>query len=318
MEFQSALQVVRKFFPPTPVITAPRLSQTLGTSVQLKLECFTPIRTFKLRGALVKLQTLADQGVQGGVVTASAGNHGLAVARAARLYGRPATICVPDGANPQKIALIEAEGAKVVEHGLDYQAAFENCLRIGQEEGLALVHAYDDPAVIAGQGTIALELLKADLEFDTVLMGVGGGGLVSGVAAGSLGRVAPAFEILPDRPNRHREAVLVANQVLNGPARPQGAGDVQRLGAVVVDLVLKVLSLFVGQGAPRADGTSGAVPGQCVQPLLGVGRPPAGHGLLGDPQQGGDIGFGESQFTPMKRTQAECFEDVIGQLTSVG
>ncbi|HWI53224.1 MAG TPA: threonine/serine dehydratase [Symbiobacteriaceae bacterium] len=179
--FQQAEKIVRRYFPPTPVITAPRLSERLGTPVSLKLECFTPVRTFKIRGALVKLQSLVDAGVQGGVVTASAGNHGLAVARAARLFGRPAVICVPDGANPQKKALIEAEGARIVEHGRDYQAAFENCLRIGQAEGLSLVHAYDDPYVIAGQGTIALEL--SDFEFDTVLTGIGGGGLVSGLAA---------------------------------------------------------------------------------------------------------------------------------------
>jgi threonine dehydratase len=180
-DFEKAHQVVRRYFPPTPVIGAPRLSAKVGAEVSLKLECFSPIRTFKLRGALVKLQSLVESGWAGGVVTASAGNHGLAVARAARLFGRPAVICVPDGANPQKKALIQAEGARVVEHGRDYQAAFENCLRIGQAEGLALVHAYDDPQVIAGQGTIALELLSQ--EFDTVLMGIGGGGLISGVAS---------------------------------------------------------------------------------------------------------------------------------------
>lgn len=182
-DFRRAEAVVRRFFPVTPLIGAPRLGARVGAPISLKLECFTPIRTFKLRGAVVKLQALVDAGVQGGVVTASAGNHGLAVARAARLFGRPAVICVPDGANPQKKALIEAEGARVVEHGRDYQAAFENCVRIGQEEGLSLVHAYDDPAVIAGQGTIGLELADSGLDFDTVIMGIGGGGLISGVAA---------------------------------------------------------------------------------------------------------------------------------------
>ncbi|HWI65563.1 MAG TPA: threonine/serine dehydratase [Symbiobacteriaceae bacterium] len=196
-QFRRAEAVVRRYFPPTPVVSAPRLSERLGTTVSFKLECFTPIRTFKIRGALVKLQSLVDAGVEGGVVTASAGNHGLAVARAARLFGRPAVICVPDGANPQKKALIEAEGARVVEHGVDYQAAFENCLRIGREEGLSLVHAYDDPHVIAGQGSIALEL--ADFDFDTIVTGIGGGGLISGVAA-AIKLLKPSVRVIGVQP----------------------------------------------------------------------------------------------------------------------
>lgn len=177
-----ALATVRRYFPPTPVIGAPRLSAAVGADVSFKLETVTPIRVFKLRGALVKLQALADAGVQGGVVTASAGNHGLAVARAARLHGRAAVICVPAGANPQKVALIQGEGARVVAAGADYQAAYENCLRIGEAEGLTLVHAYDDPDVIAGQGTIGVELLEQG-DFDAVVMGIGGGGLIAGVAS---------------------------------------------------------------------------------------------------------------------------------------
>ncbi|MFZ5818145.1 MAG: threonine ammonia-lyase [Bacillota bacterium] len=198
-QIRTAEAVVRRFFPPTPLIFAPRLSERFGTEVWLKLDCFTPIRTFKLRGALNKLQALVDGGMAGGVVTASAGNHGLAVARAARLYQRPATVVVPEGANPQKVALIATEGARVVHHGRDYQAAFERCLAIGQAEGLTLVHAYDDPAVIAGQATIGLELAAAGVEFDTVLMGIGGGGLISGVAAG-LKLLKPGVRVLGVQP----------------------------------------------------------------------------------------------------------------------
>lgn len=198
-EFRKAETIVRRYFPATPLIEAPRLGARLGTAVSLKLECFTPIRAFKIRGALVKLQSLVDAGLTGGVVTASAGNHGLAVARAARLFGRPAVVCVPESANPQKMALIAAEGARVVAHGRDYQAAFENCLRIGEEEGLALVHAYDDPAVIAGQGTVGLELAESGLDFDTVIMGIGGGGLISGVAAG-LKALKPGVRVIGVQP----------------------------------------------------------------------------------------------------------------------
>lgn len=181
-EIRRAEAVVRRFFPPTPLIAAPRLSDRLGTPVYLKLDCFTPIRTFKLRGALNKLQWMVEEGIPGGVVTASAGNHGLAVARAARLMGRSAVVCVPQGANPQKKALILAEGARLEEAGADYEAAHRHAEEIAQAEGLTEVHAYDDLQVIAGQGTLGLELADSGLDFDTVLCGVGGGGLISGVA----------------------------------------------------------------------------------------------------------------------------------------
>ncbi len=198
-ELRAAEAIVRRYFPATPLIGAPRLGARLGTEVLLKLDCFTPIRTFKIRGALVKLQALADSGNTGGVVTASAGNHGLAVARAARLFGRPAVVCVPEGANPQKKALIAAEGARVVEAGRDYQAAFENCLSIAESEGLSVVHAYDDPSVIAGQGTVGLELVDAGLPFDTVIMGIGGGGLISGVAA-AIKQLKPGARVIGVQP----------------------------------------------------------------------------------------------------------------------
>lgn len=198
-DLRRAEQIVRRHFPSTPFIPAPRLSQRLGTDTYLKLDCFTPVRVFKIRGALVKLQSLVDAGVPGGVITASAGNHGLAVARAARLYGRPAVVCVPDGANPQKVALIQAEGARVVEHGRDYQAAYEHCLRIGQAEGLTIVHAYDDPHVIAGQGTVGLEMAESGILFDTALVSIGGGGLISGVAT-ALKLLLPGVKVIGVQP----------------------------------------------------------------------------------------------------------------------
>lgn len=178
LDFQRAEGIVRRFFPPTPTLEARRLSRLLGADIHLKLDCFTPIRTFKLRGALVKMQSLEDIRSEAPVVTASAGNHGLAVARAARLYGRKATVVVPQAANPQKVEAISHEGATVVHHGVDYQAAFEHCLALAHATGAAVVHAYDDPDIISGQGTLGLELPACD----QFLCGIGGGGLIAGVA----------------------------------------------------------------------------------------------------------------------------------------
>lgn len=191
----AAEQIVRRFFPPTPLLHARRLSARLGCSLDLKLDCFTPVRTFKLRGALVKMQALQENGAPGGVVTASAGNHGLAVARAARLFGRPALVVVPEGANPQKAEAIAAEGARVLHHGADYQAAYERSVEIAQAEGWNHIHAYDDPAVIAGQGTLGLELP----ECDTFLCGIGGGGLIAGVATALKAR-SPGVRVIGVQP----------------------------------------------------------------------------------------------------------------------
>jgi threonine dehydratase len=176
-EIEAALPVVRRFFPPTPLFLARRLSARLGAEVWLKLDNVTPTRTFKLRGAVTKVNQLAGGGSRG-VITASAGNHGWSVAWAARSFGLRCVVYVPRTANPFKADAIAAEGAEVVRHGEDYQEALEESLRRGEVEGLDYVHAYDDPWIVRGQGTLGLELERAD----KVLLGVGGGGLIAGVA----------------------------------------------------------------------------------------------------------------------------------------
>jgi hypothetical protein len=138
------------------------------------------------------------------------------------------------------------------------------------------------------------------------------------VAAGLLGGVAPALEILPHRSHRHRDAILAADQVLNRTPGPQRTGDAKLLGAVVDDQVLEAPGLLVGESTASADRSSGAVTRQSVRSLLDGGRPPPGDGFPRDTEQVSDIGFGEAEFTPVNGTQAERFEDVIGQLTGVG
>ncbi len=181
-EVEAALPVVRRFFPPTPLVFAPRLSQRLGKELWLKLDLVTPVRTFKLRGALHRVHAI--QGPRP-VVTASGGNHGLAVAWAARAFRRPATVVVPERVNPRKAEAIAGFGAELVRHGVDYQAAYERSLEIAEAQGAQHVHAYDDPWVIAGQGTVALEL--SDFAPDTIFAGIGGGGLIGGIVAATLG-----------------------------------------------------------------------------------------------------------------------------------
>lgn len=189
-DVRAALPIVRRHFPPTPLLFARRLSERIGAEIWLKLDLFTPIRTFKLRGALVKIDRLPP-GV--GVATASAGNHGLAVAYAARAAGRSALVVVPERANPQKAESIAAQGAEVLRFGADYQAASDRSRELAAARGLIEVHAYDDPAIISGQGTLGLELPDG---FDTLLVGIGGGGLISGIASA----VAPRVRVIGVQP----------------------------------------------------------------------------------------------------------------------
>jgi threonine dehydratase len=165
--------------PPTPTFPSPGLSETVGVEVWVKFEVFQPIRTFKVRGAWTRLRRAVAEGDRRPVVTASAGNHGLAVAYAARRQGRPATVYVPVGANAAKVAAIRAEGATVVAVGRDYQEAAAAACRERPDD--LFVHAFDDPWVIAGQGTTALELVR-QADVDTVFVAVGGGGLIGGMA----------------------------------------------------------------------------------------------------------------------------------------
>lgn len=181
-DVEAALPVIRRYFPPTPLVYAPRLSRRLNKELWLKLELVTPVRTFKLRGALHRVH--AVEGPRP-VVTASGGNHGLAVAWAARAFARPATVVVPERANPRKAEAIAALGARLVSHGVDYQAAYEHSLEIAAQQGAEHVHAYDDPLVVAGQGTVALEL--SELAPDAIFAGIGGGGLIGGLVAATLG-----------------------------------------------------------------------------------------------------------------------------------
>jgi threonine dehydratase len=180
---------------PTPTIRAAALCEMTGCEVYLKLETLHPTGSFKERGALNKLLSLNKAERRVGVVAMSAGNHAQGVAHHARRLGIPATIVMPQGTPFTKIDRTEALGAKVVLRGdslVDARRAAEGLV---QERGLVSVHPYDDPAVIAGQGTIALEMLAGDTKLDTLLVPVGGGGLISGIAVAA-NAVSPDTEIV--------------------------------------------------------------------------------------------------------------------------
>lgn len=168
--------------PVTPTVTATRLSARLGCRISLKLENLHHTGSFKERGALNKLRTLDDDQRRRGVVAMSAGNHAQAVAYHAARFGIPATIVMPRHTPFTKVARTEGFGASVVLTGDSLSEARAHAEHLAETAGLTLVHPYDDPAIIAGQGTIALEMLQAVPDLEDLVVPIGGGGLISGIA----------------------------------------------------------------------------------------------------------------------------------------
>jgi threonine dehydratase len=179
---EEAAASLRPYLDPTPLQYSRAFTSKVGCHVHLKIESSHPTRAFKVRGALTKLIRMHPEERSAGVITASAGNHGLGVAYAAQVFKVPATVCVPENANELKVEAIKRLGARVVHSGRSYQEASREASRLQSETGAALVHAYDDPDVIAGQGSVAVEVAERLPNFDTILVPVGGGGLISGMA----------------------------------------------------------------------------------------------------------------------------------------
>ena len=168
----------------TPVDEAPLLSQRLQNRVLLKREDLQPVFSFKLRGAYNKLRHLSDQQLESGVIAASAGNHAQGLALAAKKMGIKATIVMPQTTPRIKVDAVRSRGAKVVLVGDDYDTAAAHADMLVAEQGLTYIHPFDDPDVIAGQGTIGVEVLdQVPGSLDAVFIAVGGGGLCAGVAA---------------------------------------------------------------------------------------------------------------------------------------
>ncbi len=166
----------------TPLVRSTALGRQLGLRVFLKAECLQKTGSFKVRGVLTKLAALSAEEKRRGLITISAGNHGQAVAYAAEAEGVQCVVVMPDYASPAKVAACEGYGAEVIVDGNVHQA-FAKVRELEEARALTLVHPYDDPSIIAGQGTIGLEVLEDLPDVETVLVPIGGGGLISGIAA---------------------------------------------------------------------------------------------------------------------------------------
>ncbi|MGS2723892.1 threonine ammonia-lyase, biosynthetic [Porticoccus sp. GXU_MW_L64] len=189
-EYQSASEYLRQILLApvgevavvTPLSDMPRLSQRLQNTVSIKREDRQPVHSYKLRGAYNKLVNLSAQQKAAGVVAASAGNHAQGVVYSATRLGIDATIVMPETTPEIKVEAVRALGGNVVLHGAAFDDAGAEARRLSEEKGWTLIPPFDDPDVIAGQGTLAKELLQQNPELDTVFVPVGGGGLLAGVA----------------------------------------------------------------------------------------------------------------------------------------
>ena len=187
-DIEAARRVIAGVVLRTPMLPAPKLSALTGAEVYVKYENLQVTNSFKDRGALVKLASLSDAERARGVITMSAGNHAQAVAYHAQRLRIPATIVMPVTTPFVKIAATRSYGAEVVLHGETVAEAQSHCEQIQSQRGLLLVHPYDDPRIIAGQGTIALEMLEDVHDLDILVFPVGGGGLIAGNVIAARGK----------------------------------------------------------------------------------------------------------------------------------
>ena len=235
----------------TPLDPMPALSARMGNTVMLKREDLQPVFSFKLRGAYNKIHGLSPEARRKGVIAASAGNHAQGVALAASRLGIKALIVMPATTPGIKVAAVRALGAGIVLHGDAYDDACEHALELAERRGMCFIHPYDDPEVIAGQGTVAMEILRRDPDrVHAIFVPVGGGGLIAGVAAYTK-TLYPHIKVIgvepQDAPSMHRALAqgrrVALEQVgifADGVAVRQVGKETFRIARKCVDEVLLV------------------------------------------------------------------------------
>jgi threonine dehydratase len=227
----------------TPMLPAPKLSALTGAEVFVKYENLQVTNSFKDRGAYVKLASLMAAQRARGVIAMSAGNHAQAVAYHSRRLGIPATIVMPVTTPFVKVKATEAYGAQVVLDGETLSECQDRTAAIARDHALILVHPYDDPAIIAGQGTVALEMFEEVGDLDMLVVPIGGGGLIAGNAIAARG-VRPAVEIVGVEAALYpsmRNAITGANSPVGGPTLAEGIA-VKNVGVLTLPVVRELVS----------------------------------------------------------------------------
>jgi threonine dehydratase len=239
-QVEEAGRRIRDHVRTTPVERSLRLGELAGAPVHLKLENLQITGSFKLRGALNKLLSLAPEERARGVVAASSGNHGAAVSYGLRALGCGGIVFVPENASPAKIANIRAYGAEVRTHATDSGITEVFARRYASEHGLVYVSPYNDPVVVAGQGTIGMELAGQIDRIDTLYVALGGGGLISGIAGylKGAGRRVDVVACSPENSAVMHHSVR-AGRILEMESLPtlsDGTAGAVEAGAITLDL----------------------------------------------------------------------------------
>src|SRR5256714_2672156 len=191
----AARERISQYLPPTALNRYPGLDDLVGTETWLKHENNQPVCAFKVRGEITFLSQLSEDERRRGVITASTGNHGQSIAYAARLFGVRAIICVPEGANPVKVRSIRGLGAEIVTHGEDFDEAREHCEQLAAQHGYRYIHSGNEPDLIAGVATEALEILEELPDVEVIIVPLGGGSGASGTCIAAKG-INPKVQVI--------------------------------------------------------------------------------------------------------------------------
>jgi threonine dehydratase len=245
---QAALERIRPSIYLSPCTMSVTFSQLTGNSIYLKLDNLQRTGAFKERGALNKLLTMSAQEREQGVIAASAGNHAQGLAYHAGRRGIKAQICMPLTTPLIKVSATKSYGAEVILHGANYDDACEEAIRRGQEQHLTFIHPFDDDAVIAGQGTLGLEILQQHPEIEAVVVPIGGGGLIGGIAC-AIKETTPTIQIIGVQTARlpSMKAAVAAGKPVTLPAAATVADGiaVRRAGDRTLPLVQKYVDDIV-------------------------------------------------------------------------
>ncbi len=221
LDILEAQQLIRAYLPRTPLYPCAALSELLQADVYVKYENHQPIGAFKVRGGVNLIARLSEEERRRGVITASTGNHGQSIAWAARLFGVRARVVVPVGSNPDKVSAIERLGAEILVHGKDFDEAREYAEALAAQEGYRYIHSANEPHLIAGVGTIGLEIVEDLPDVDVIFVPVGGGSGASGISIAARA-FNPKIEVIgvqseaaPAAYLSWREGRVVATDIMN-------------------------------------------------------------------------------------------------------
>jgi threonine dehydratase len=267
-EIRSAREAIASSIDQTPLVISRSLSRRAGFPVYLKLENLQKTGSFKIRGAAHRLSLLTAAERRRGVIAASAGNHAQGVALAAKTLRTTSVIVMPEGASIAKQEATRSYGARIVIHGKSFDEAMSKARQIAQAEGRVLVHAFDDDAIIAGQGTLGLEIVEAQPQIATLLVPIGGGGLAGGVGV-AVKSINPRIRVIGvTAPARPTLADGIAVKHPGRRTRPLLERYIDRIISVSEEEIAEAVLLLMEHKRIIAEG-AGAVP---LAALLNHGR----------------------------------------------